>query len=65
EIIRCKELARSVDTNLAVRAAASSSFIFTFNDKNTRVPFRMDMQIVPLGRVEAYLRYLSKAIAED
>lgn len=65
EIIRCKELARSVDTNLAVRAAASSSFIFTFKDSNTRVPFDMGMSIVPVGRVEAYLRYLSKAISEE
>jgi len=65
EIVRCKELARSVDTNLAVRAAASSSFIFTFNDRHTRIPFDMNMQIVPIGRVEAYIRYLQKAIAED
>ena len=65
EIIRCKELARSVDTNLPVRAAASSSFIFTFSDNNTRIPFDMNMQIAPLGRVEAYIRYLSKAISED
>ena len=65
EIVRCKELARSVDTNLPVRAAASSSFIFTFKDSNTRIPFDMNMSIVPVGRVESYLRYLSKAISEE
>ena len=64
ELMRCKGLARSVDTNLACRAAASQSHIFTFRDSDSRIKFTPEMKIRPIGRVEAYLRYVEMALRE-
>lgn len=62
ELIRCKDLARSVDTNLPFRAANSRSFIFAYNDDDTHEKFRIDMEMQSKDKAEAYLKYVKRMI---
>ena len=60
ELERCKNLARSVDTNLPFRAAISQCHIMSYRDSSSsKFIFERDR---PAPRAEAYLRYLGRII---
>jgi len=62
ELERCKNLARSVDTNLPFRAATCNTHIFTYTD-SCAAPLDIEKSVVIPDRASAYLRYVRDYIS--